>query len=71
LFDKSKNRFEGNSAYIKAEWKPEYEDRWTFDGKEIESTILLKWANFDEHMDTSVDLILEMITYINKKGTLI
>lgn len=30
LIDKSRNRFEGNSCYITADWSPDYEDRWTF-----------------------------------------
>jgi len=31
----------------------------------------LKWGNFDEKNDSSLDLIIELITYINRKNKLI
>jgi hypothetical protein len=33
LFDRVKNKFEGNACYLKAGWRPEYEDRWIFEGQ--------------------------------------
>jgi hypothetical protein len=71
LFDRSKNRFDSNTAFVPAGWRIEYEDRWTFDGNANEFTVLLRWANWNDKLDTTTDVVFEMISYINRKGRLI
>ena len=37
----------------------------------LDNSILIRWGNYDERLDASIDLVIEMITYVNKKGRLI
>lgn len=71
LFDKARSKYEGNAAYINADWKPEYEDRWVFESQPQDHTIYVKWGNFDEKMDSQFELIFEFITYVQRKGQLV
>ena len=68
LFDSSKNRFDSNAVYVKAGWRDEYEDRWIFEGNSIDFSTILRWGNYDENLEKRIELVFEMISYINKKG---
>ena len=35
-----------------------------------DNSVLLRWGSYDDRLDSSIDLVLEMITYYNRKGQL-
>ena len=73
LFDKSNNKFIGNTVNVTATWNNSYEDRWYFNRNYIsgENSIYIKVQELDEKKYKSVAIIFEFVIYYLKGNQLL
>jgi hypothetical protein len=74
LFDRSSDKFIGNTVNITAYWKAEYEDRWYFvknapSGNE--ANFYLKIEELDDNKIPNISLIIEFVIYFSKNNKLL
>ena len=74
LFDRSLDKFIGNTVNIPAYWKTEYEDRWYFmkgASSNNEANFYLKLEEIDDNKITNISLIIEFVIYFSKSNKLL